>query len=71
MFVTILVTIWLEVFVFKLDVYIRYKYEEDAGKAETNLNNRFYAGRPLYAELSPVTDFGEGFFILISLLSSV
>ncbi|CAJ0766548.1 858_t:CDS:2, partial [Entrophospora sp. SA101] len=24
-----------------------------------NLNQRFYAGRPIYAELSPVTDFRE------------
>ncbi|KAJ3054022.1 hypothetical protein HK097_002851 [Rhizophlyctis rosea] len=41
------------------NVYIRYKYEEDAQKAVDALNTRFYAGRPLYAELSPVTDFGE------------
>ncbi|KAJ3161272.1 Splicing factor U2AF 26 kDa subunit [Geranomyces variabilis] len=41
------------------NVYVRYKYEEDAGNAVTALNERFYAGRPLYAELSPVTDFGE------------
>ncbi|EGF80743.1 hypothetical protein BATDEDRAFT_11284, partial [Batrachochytrium dendrobatidis JAM81] len=41
------------------NVYARFKYEEDAGNAVESLNNRFYAGRPLYAELSPVTDFGE------------
>ncbi|KAJ3328300.1 Splicing factor U2AF 26 kDa subunit, partial [Blyttiomyces sp. JEL0837] len=41
------------------NVYVMYKYEEDAGKAVESLNQRFYAGRPLYAELSPVTDFGE------------
>ncbi|ORX77596.1 RNA-binding domain-containing protein [Anaeromyces robustus] len=41
------------------NVYIRYRYEEDALKAVEDLNNRFYAGRPLYAELSPVTDFRE------------
>ncbi|KAI8839890.1 hypothetical protein BC829DRAFT_403642 [Chytridium lagenaria] len=41
------------------NVYVRYKYEEDSAKAVENLNQRFYAGRPLYAELSPVTDFGE------------
>jgi splicing factor U2AF subunit len=41
------------------NVYIRYKWEEDAGKAHDELNNRFYAGRPLYVELSPVTDFRE------------
>ncbi|KAL1936320.1 hypothetical protein VTP01DRAFT_454 [Rhizomucor pusillus] len=41
------------------NVYCQFKYEEDAGKAVENLNRRFYAGRPLYAELSPVTDFRE------------
>ncbi|KAG0259972.1 hypothetical protein DFQ27_003784 [Actinomortierella ambigua] len=41
------------------NIYARYKYEEDAGKAVESLNNRFYAGRPLWAELSPVTDFRE------------
>jgi splicing factor U2AF subunit len=41
------------------NVYIRYKYEDDASKADLDLNNRFYAGRPLYAELSPVSDFRE------------
>ncbi|ORX86485.1 RNA-binding domain-containing protein, partial [Basidiobolus meristosporus CBS 931.73] len=41
------------------NVYARYRYEEDAGKAVESLNQRFYAGRPLYAELSPVTDFRE------------
>ncbi|KAJ3287002.1 Splicing factor U2AF 26 kDa subunit [Borealophlyctis nickersoniae] len=41
------------------NVYVRYRIEEDAQKAVDALNNRYYAGRPLYAELSPVTDFGE------------
>ncbi|KAI9009889.1 hypothetical protein BC832DRAFT_529894 [Gaertneriomyces semiglobifer] len=41
------------------NVYVRFKFEENAGNAVENLNSRFYAGRPLYAELSPVTDFGE------------
>ncbi|KAI9306747.1 hypothetical protein BJ944DRAFT_159340 [Cunninghamella echinulata] len=41
------------------NVYCQFRYEEDAGKAVENLNDRFYAGRPLYAELSPVTDFRE------------
>ena len=44
-------------------MYIRFKWEADAGKANTDLNSRYYAGKPLYAELSPVTDFGEGFYI--------
>ncbi|KAI7875900.1 RNA-binding domain-containing protein [Lichtheimia hyalospora FSU 10163] len=41
------------------NVYCQFKYEEAAGKAVESLNDRFYAGRPLYAELSPVTDFRE------------
>ncbi|KAI9034371.1 hypothetical protein DFJ74DRAFT_649316 [Hyaloraphidium curvatum] len=41
------------------NIYIRYKFEEDAQKAVDALNMRFYAGRPIYAELSPVTDFRE------------
>ncbi|KAF9428907.1 hypothetical protein BGZ94_000568 [Podila epigama] len=41
------------------NIYARYVYEEDAGNAVESLNNRFYAGRPLWAELSPVTDFRE------------
>ncbi|KAJ8663770.1 hypothetical protein O0I10_000043 [Lichtheimia ornata] len=41
------------------NVYCQFRYEEAAGKAVESLNNRFYAGRPLYAELSPVTDFRE------------
>lgn len=41
------------------NVYARFGMEEEAGKAVDELNKRFYAGRPLYAELSPVTDFKE------------
>ena len=41
------------------NVYARYKYEEDAQKAIEALNSRWYAARPVYAELSPVTDFRE------------
>ncbi|KAI9488541.1 hypothetical protein BDB00DRAFT_847684 [Zychaea mexicana] len=41
------------------NVYCQYRYEEAAGNAVESLNDRFYAGRPLYAELSPVTDFRE------------
>jgi len=51
----------------EIDVYVRFAYEEDAGKAVDDLNNRFYAGRPLYTELSPVTDFGEGTFLQLFL----
>lgn len=41
------------------NVYVKFKYEEDAEKAVTNVNNRWYNGQPIYAELSPVTDFRE------------
>ncbi|KAJ3344189.1 Splicing factor U2AF 26 kDa subunit [Entophlyctis luteolus] len=41
------------------NVYVMFVSEEDAGNAVEALNKRFYAGRPVYAELSPVTDFGE------------
>jgi len=33
--------------------------EEDADKAVKDLNNRWFGGRPIYAELTPVTDFRE------------
>ncbi|KGG50571.1 hypothetical protein DI09_64p70 [Mitosporidium daphniae] len=41
------------------NVYIRFSSEEEAGIAVEALNQRFYSGRPLYAELSPVTEFRE------------
>ncbi|KAF9518073.1 hypothetical protein BS47DRAFT_1389268 [Hydnum rufescens UP504] len=41
------------------NVYARYEWEAEAQAAIDSLNNRWYAGRPLYAELSPVTDFRE------------
>ncbi|KAG8904232.1 hypothetical protein FRB99_002052 [Tulasnella sp. 403] len=41
------------------NVYARYDLETEAQKAVEALNERWYAGRPLYAELSPVTDFRE------------
>jgi len=41
------------------NVYIKFRYESDADKAASALNNRWFAGRPIYAELSPVTDFRE------------
>ncbi|KAJ2633142.1 hypothetical protein H4R22_000721 [Coemansia sp. RSA 1290] len=36
-----------------------YRKEDDAQKAVDSLNNRYYAGLPVWAELSPVTDFRE------------
>eukprot|EP01090_Pellita_catalonica_P021325 TRINITY_DN7959_c0_g1_i4.p1 TRINITY_DN7959_c0_g1~~TRINITY_DN7959_c0_g1_i4.p1 ORF type:complete len:391 (+),score=52.88 TRINITY_DN7959_c0_g1_i4:45-1217(+) len=41
------------------NVYVKFKREEDAEKACSNLTGRFYAGRPLIVEYSPVTDFRE------------
>lgn len=41
------------------NVYVRFKHEDDAAKAVADLNKRWYAGRPVYAELSPVSDFKE------------
>jgi len=41
------------------NVYVKFRREEDADKAVRDLNNRWFAGRPVYAELSPVTDFRE------------
>ncbi len=41
------------------NVYIKFRREEDAEKAVKELNNRWFGGRPVYAELSPVTDFRE------------
>ena len=37
----------------------QFRREEDAEKACQELNNRWFGGRPIYAELSPVTDFRE------------
>jgi len=41
------------------NVYIKFFREEDADKAIKGLNGRFYGGRPIQAEFSPVTDFRE------------
>lgn len=41
------------------NVYIKFRREEDAERAAKDLNNRWFGGRPVYAELSPVTDFRE------------
>jgi len=41
------------------NVYIKFYSEEDAEKAVNELNNRWFNGRPVHAELSPVTDFRE------------
>jgi len=41
------------------NVYVKFRKEEDAEKAVEDLNNRWFGGRPIYAELTPVTDFRE------------
>lgn len=41
------------------NVYVKFKHEGDAEKAVEDLNNRWFAGKPVYAELSTVTDFRE------------
>lgn len=40
-------------------VYVKYFLEEAAERAHTHLTNRFYGGRLIQAEYSPVTDFRE------------
>lgn len=39
--------------------YLQFRFEEDADKAVQSLNNRWFNGQPIHAELSPVTDFKE------------
>lgn len=41
------------------NVYCRFRLEESAQLLVDDLNNRFYQGKPVFAELSPVTDFKE------------
>lgn len=41
------------------NTYAKFRYEEDAEKAVQDMNTRWFSGNPIYAELSPVTDFQE------------
>lgn len=41
------------------NIYVMFKDEETAERAVKDLSNRWFAGRPLSVELSPVTDFRE------------
>lgn len=41
------------------NIYIKFRYERDAEKAVEDLNTRWFDRKPIYAELSPVTDFKE------------
>merc|ERR1719193_1967791 len=42
------------------NVYVKYCDEDDTEKALVGISGRFYAGRLVIAEFSPVTDFREG-----------
>ncbi|CAN4119457.1 unnamed protein product [Withania somnifera] len=41
------------------NVYVQFREEEQASNALKNLTGRFYAGRPIIVDFSPVTDFRE------------
>lgn len=41
------------------NVYVQFSEEEQAANALKNLTGRFYAGRPIIVDFSPVTDFRE------------
>ena len=41
------------------NVYVKFKEEEAADKALKALSGRYYSGRPIVCEFSPVTDFRE------------
>lgn len=41
------------------NVYLKYHREEDAERAFKGLSGRYYAGKQIVAEYSPVTDFKE------------
>lgn len=41
------------------NVYVKFREEESAAKALQAFQGRFYNGRPIIAEFSPVTDFRE------------
>nr|GMD86900.1 splicing factor U2af small subunit B-like [Ipomoea batatas] len=41
------------------NVYVQFREEEHAATALQNLSGRFYAGRPIIVDFSPVTDFRE------------
>ena len=39
------------------NIYVRFGDEEAASRASEDLNKRWYAGKPMFAELCPVTEF--------------
>ncbi len=40
-------------------MYVKFRDEQDAAKAVQALTGRYYGGRPIQIEFSPVTDFRE------------
>ncbi|KAJ1984549.1 Splicing factor U2AF 26 kDa subunit [Dimargaris verticillata] len=43
------------------NVYVLFHKESDAERAVEHLNQRYYRGQPIHAELSPVSDFREAY----------
>ncbi|PSC69462.1 splicing factor U2af small subunit B-like isoform A [Micractinium conductrix] len=41
------------------NVYVKFKDEDEAAKAVAGMQGRYYAGKPIVVEFSPVTDFRE------------
>lgn len=41
------------------NIYVRFTDEESAARAVEDLNKRWYAGKPVFAELCPVTEFKD------------
>jgi len=41
------------------NLYCKFSNEDESQKALQNLNGRFYGGKPIFAELSPVTNFRD------------
>jgi len=41
------------------NLYCKFSNEDEAQRALQNLNGRFYGGKPIFAELSPVTNFRD------------
>jgi len=49
---------WVVKYCFAVAV-VQFRYEKDASRAVQKLNSRWFNGRPIHAEMSPVTDFRE------------
>jgi len=42
-----------------MQCFCQFRYGKDAKRAVEKLNSRWFNGRPIHAEMSPVTDFRE------------